>query len=105
MTHRFNDRPRCFDQMGPHLLEKVPPLIGRQRLHQVLFSRGQNAREADRDEVADEVRVNVLGPSAHVVLFEAVDRLADGGFELTLGFHAAPRYVAVPISALRPRIP
>ena len=31
LDHRFHDRPRRFDEMGPDLFEQVPPLLGRQR--------------------------------------------------------------------------
>jgi hypothetical protein len=31
--------------------------------------------------------VDVLGPPAHVILLEAADSFADGGFDLSLGSH------------------
>ena len=45
LDHRFHDRPRRFDQMGPDLLEQVPSLLGRERLDQLLFGRRQDALE------------------------------------------------------------
>ena len=51
--------------------EQVPALLGRQRLDQVLLGRGQDALEADDEQVADQVGVDVLGPAAHVFLLES----------------------------------
>ena len=87
LDHRFHDRPGRFDQMGPHLLEQVPPLLGRKRLDQMLFGRGQHALKADHEEIAEQVGVNVLGSPAHVVLLEATDSFANGGFDFSLGLH------------------
>jgi hypothetical protein len=69
------------------LLEQVPPLLGRQGLDQLLFGRRQNPLEADHEQVADQVGVDVLGPPAHVVLLEARDPFADGRFDLSQRFH------------------
>ena len=55
LDHCFHDRPRRFDQMGPYLFEQVPPLLGDERLDQLLFSRGQDALEADHEEITDQV--------------------------------------------------
>jgi RNA polymerase sigma factor (sigma-70 family) len=43
MDHRFHDRPRRFDQVSPDLFEQVPPLLGGERLDQLLFGRRQDA--------------------------------------------------------------
>ena len=56
LDHRLQERPRRLDQMGPHLLEQVPPLLGRERLDQMLFGGGQHALEADHEEITDQVR-------------------------------------------------
>ena len=61
LDHRLHDRPRRFDQLRPDLFEQVPLLLGRQRLDQLLFRRGQNALKADNEEIPDEVGVNVFG--------------------------------------------
>ena len=74
--------------MGPHLFEQVPPLLGRERLDQLLFGRGQDALEADHEQIADQVGVDVLGSPAHVFLLEAADPFADGGFDFSLRFHS-----------------
>src|SRR6266851_1989662 len=44
--------------------------------------------------------VNVLGPSSHVILFEATDPFADGGFDFSLCFHGGLE--RVPILGQRP---
>src|SRR5438045_1966174 len=74
--------------MGPHLLEKIPSLLRRQGLHEVLFRRGQDTLKTDHQQIIDQVRVNVLGPAPHVILLEAAKPLADGCFDLSLAFHA-----------------
>jgi hypothetical protein len=96
LDHGFHDRPRRFGQMGPYLFEQVPPLLGRQRLDQLLFGRGQDALEADHEKVIDQVGVDVLGPAAHVFLFKATDPFADGGFDFPLGFHGDLKRVPSP---------
>jgi hypothetical protein len=53
-----------------------------------LFGRGQDALEADHQEVAEQVGADVLGPPAHVFLFEAAHPFADGGFDLPCVFMA-----------------
>ena len=59
LDHRLHDRTGRFNQMGPHLLEQVPPLFGRKRLDQMLFGRGQDALKADHEEIAEQVGVDV----------------------------------------------
>jgi hypothetical protein len=54
----------------------------------VLFGRGQHARQADHDQMIEHVGLNVLGSPAHVVLLEATDPLADGGFDFSLRFQS-----------------
>ena len=43
--------------------------------------------EADHEQIADQMGVNILGAPAHVFLFEAADPFADGGFDFSLCFH------------------
>jgi hypothetical protein len=67
----------------------------------MLFGRSQDALKADHEEIAEQVRADVLGSPAHVFLLEAVDPFADGGLDLSLCFHGAlarlpfPDHVAV----------
>ena len=84
LDHRLHQRPRGLEEMGPDLLEQVPPLLGRERLDEVLFGGGQNAMEPDHDQVVEQVRADVLGSAAHVFLFEAAHALADGSLDLAL---------------------
>jgi hypothetical protein len=53
----------------------------------VLLGCGQNPLETNHEEIAEQVGVNVLGASAHVILLEAADSLADGSFDLSLASH------------------
>jgi hypothetical protein len=69
------------------LFEEVPPFLGRQSLDEVLFGRGQDASEADHQQVADQVRADVLWTTAHIVVFETDDPGAHGGFDLSLCSH------------------
>jgi hypothetical protein len=75
--------------MGPYLLQQVPPLFGWKRLDQVLLGCGQDPLKADDEEIAEQVGVDCLRATAHVILLEAANRLADGSFDLSLGFHGA----------------
>jgi hypothetical protein len=43
--------------------------------------------QTDHKHIADQVRANILGSAAHVVLLEASDSLANSGFNFALGFH------------------
>jgi hypothetical protein len=52
----------------------------------------QHALKADHEEIAEQVGVNVLGASAHVVLLEATHSFTNGGFNFSLGFHSDPFY-------------
>jgi hypothetical protein len=82
--HRFHGRPRRFHEMRANLLEQVSALLGWERLDQLLFGGRQDALETDHDEIAQQMRVYVLGTPAHEVLFKATDPLANGGFDLPL---------------------
>src|SRR6266849_8027391 len=88
--------------MRPHLFEQVPPLLGRERLDQVLFGRRQNALEADNEQIGDQVSVNVLGSPTHVFLLKATDPFADSGFDFSLGFHGNVARSLSPCSERRP---
>ena len=87
LDHRLHERPRGFEQMGPDLLEQVSPLLGRERLDQMLLGRRQDALEPDHDQIIDQVRADVFGSATHVFLLEPAHSLADGGLDLTLRFH------------------
>jgi hypothetical protein len=87
LDYRFQDRTGGFDQMGAYLLEQFPPFLGRKRLDQVLFGRGQNAAKADHKKITEQVRVDVLGSPAHVVLLKAANSLTNSGFEFAQCSH------------------
>ena len=87
VDHSFQDRTGRFNQMGPYLLEQVPPLFGGKRPDQVLLGCGQNALETHDQEIAEQVGVNVLGAPTHVILLEATDSFTNGGFDLSLCSH------------------
>ena len=61
LDHRLHDWTGRFDQMGPYLLQQVPPFLGGKRLDQVLLGCGQNALETHDEEIAEQVGVDVLG--------------------------------------------
>ena len=62
LDHRLHDWTGRFNQMGPYLLQQVPPLFSGKQLDQMLFGRGQNALKANDEEIAEQVGVNTLGP-------------------------------------------
>ena len=72
--------------MAPHLLEQIPPFLGR-HFGKLLLCVCQQTVEPDDDEIAEQVGVNALRASAPVFLLKATDACADGGFDLGLGFH------------------
>jgi hypothetical protein len=98
--HRFHERPGGFEQMGPYLLEQISPLVGRERLDQMLFGRGQDALEPDHDNIVDQVRADILGSPAHVFLLEPTHPLADSGLDFPLCFHSDLE--SVPVAVGRP---
>jgi hypothetical protein len=93
LDHRFHYGPRRFDQVGADLFQEVSPLLGRERFDQLLFGHSQDPFEANNDQIADHVSVDVFWASAHVILFEAGDSFTDGCFHLSLCLHAILRYV------------
>ena len=48
--------------------------------------------KTDDEKIAEQVGVDVLGAPAHVILLEATDSFADGGFDLSVGFHHRNRF-------------
>ena len=54
---------------------KSRPFLGGKRLDQVLLGGGQDPLQADDEEIAEQVGVDVLGASPHVILLEAAYRL------------------------------
>ena len=88
LDHCFHDRPGCFDQMGTYLFEQVAPLLGRQRSDEMLFGGGQNSPQTNHEQIAEQVGMDVLGATAHVILLKATDSLANGGFEFSLRLHS-----------------
>ena len=84
-------KPGRCDQMGPHLLQQVPPILSRKRLDEMLFGGSQYALKADHEEITEQVGANVLRSSAHVILFEATNSFTNGGFDFSLGLHGKLR--------------
>ncbi len=58
LDHRLHERLRRFDQLGPYLLEQIPPLLGWE-FGKLLFGGCQQPLEPDDDEIAEQVGVNV----------------------------------------------
>ena len=87
LDERFQHRPGRFDQLDAHLFEQVSALPGRKCLDEMLFCRGQNTVEADHQQVAEQVSMNVFWTTAHVLLLESRYPFANSGFDFSLGFH------------------
>ena len=87
LDHLLHECPRRFDQVDSHLFEKVSSLVGRKRADELLFCYGQHPRESDHEKIADQVGVDSLRSSAHVVLFELADSFTDGCFDFALCLH------------------
>src|SRR5436190_1573967 len=66
---------------------------------ELAVGRGQHALEADNEQIAKQVGVNVLGPTAHVFLLEAGHPFADGGLDFSLAFHG--EFEGAPIATRR----
>ena len=61
--HRLQDRPCGFNQMGPNLLQQVPPLFGGMRLDPMLLGCNQDALQANDEEIAEQAEAWInLGP-------------------------------------------
>ena len=73
LDHRLHDWTGRFNQMGPNLLQQVPPLFGGKRFDQLLLGCGQDPMKANDEEIAKQVGVNVLRSPAYVILFEATN--------------------------------
>jgi hypothetical protein len=65
LDHRLHDWTGRFNQMGPYLLQQVPPLFGWKRLDQVLLGCGQDPLKADDEEIAEQVGVDCLSGQFH----------------------------------------
>ena len=65
LHHCLHGRPRRFDQVAAHLLEKVSALFGGKCFDQMLLGRGQNALKSDYQQIADQVGALFLVDMAH----------------------------------------
>ena len=101
--HCFHERSRGFDKMCTHLFKEVSSLLGGQRLDQVLFGRGQDALEADKENFVDQMRADVLRAPAHVFLRKSTDPFTDGGFDFALRSHGGLESAPSPVGELRTR--
>ena len=54
-----------------------------------MFGHGQNAFESNDEKIADQVRMNILRPAAHIILFKARDTFAYCRFDFALSLHIA----------------
>jgi hypothetical protein len=71
------------------------PVGGRERLDQLLLSRGQDTPQPDHEKIPDQVRVDVFGAPPHVFLFESTDPFGDGSFDFSLCFHLTSNAAAL----------
>jgi hypothetical protein len=65
--------------MCPDLFDHVSALPGRKQLDQMLFGGSQYTRQADHEEITDQMRADDSRFAAHVFLFEPGHPCADGG--------------------------
>jgi hypothetical protein len=65
------------------LFQEISPVLGLERLYQMLFGGGQNPLEPDHEQITDQVGADVLGATAHALLHKAAHPLADGGFDFS----------------------
>lgn len=86
-----SDRPRGL----------IADLFGGQRLAQVLLRGREHSLQPHDEQVADQVRTNVLGPAAHELLRKSRDARADGGFDLSLALHRNLRAAACRLARRR----
>ncbi len=84
-----------FDRMGPHLLEQVPPPLGRICLDQMLFGRGQNSLKANHDTIRDQVGADVFGVPADLFLLEEPRPFTNDGFNFPLRIHDVRKRVVL----------
>lgn len=73
-----------LDQLRSYLFQKVPPLIHGQGFHQMLLGGGQYASKPNNHKIVDQMRVNILRPTSHELMFESRNALANRCFHLTL---------------------
>jgi hypothetical protein len=71
--------------MATHLLEQVPPLLGREP-GKLLFGGRQQTLKPDDHEIVEQECANVLGASSPVFPLNATDPFADGGLDFSLRF-------------------
>ena len=57
-------------------------------MNELLFRLGQHALQADNEQIAEQVGVDLLGPPAHVLLLKARDPLTNGSLDLSLRLHS-----------------
>jgi hypothetical protein len=85
--HRFNRRPRDFEQMPSHFLEQVPALFGSERFDEVLLGGCQDAFETNDHQITDQMGVNLLWSTAHVLLLKSTHALRNFAFDFALSLH------------------
>ena len=84
LHQRIQLGPRYLDKLRPNLFQQVAPFFNRQRGHQMLLGGSQNTLQPNHQQIANQMRTDVLGPPAHVFLLEMGNPLADGSFDLSL---------------------
>lgn len=89
----FQNWPCRFDQLRSNLLQQIASLLGRVRLNEMLFCSCQNASQTYNKQIPYEMRSDLLRAAAHIIQLEAIDPLADGGFDFTQCIHA--RYLTI----------
>jgi hypothetical protein len=86
LFHRlFQQRATPLQKGGPDTLDQFPavPLVRGFGEHQLGLS--EHVLEPDEDDVVEQVGLGLQGATAHVLLLELDDRLADLGLQLPFG--------------------
>jgi hypothetical protein len=73
--------------MGADFFEQIASFFVRQGLDELLFGGGQDTLQADDDQIADQVSLDVFRPPAQVLLREVRNPFADCRLNLALGLH------------------
>lgn len=72
-----------FHEVGSNLFQKIPPFFRREGLNQVLLGGGENPLQTNYEELADQVRTNILRPPTHELLLKPSDSLTNGRLDFT----------------------
>jgi hypothetical protein len=103
LDNRFQHWPRRFNQVTADLFEKVPPLLRRMSRDEALFGACRKALQADDEQIADQVRLDMLWAATNVILLETERFPRKSRLRSRLAFLWNPRTSALLRSQVRAR--